>query len=91
MVKKNSYVTKVDLYKTTQDIIDLIKSVRKELKDDISDLRKELKNDIVTFKDQILTEIIKLPDDMTIVQGWSDRMEDHEVRIEKLEKKTLSS
>lgn len=47
---------------------------------------KELKNDIVTFKDEILHEIIKLRDDITVVIGYRDMIEDHEQRIIKLEK-----
>ena len=81
------------LFKNTQEIIGLIKAFRQELKDDIKDSKKEVikevLNNILTFKDQILHEIIKLREDMTIVEGWSDRMEDHEVIIEKLEKKVL--
>ena len=89
MPKKKSFITTNDLYKNTQDILDLIQAFRKELKEDISNLRKELKEDIVAFKDQILNEIVKLREDMTVVVGWSDRIEDHEVRIEKLERKVL--
>lgn len=47
---------------------------------------KDLKNDIVTFKDEILHEIIKLRDDITVVIGYRDMIEDHEQRIIKLEK-----
>jgi hypothetical protein len=47
---------------------------------------KDLKNDIVTFKDEVLHEIIKLRDDITVVIGYRDMIEDHEQRIIKLEK-----
>ena len=47
---------------------------------------KDLKNDIVTFKDEILHEIIKLRDDITVIIGYRDMIEDHEQRIIKLEK-----
>jgi len=43
------------------------------------------KDDIINFKDSILSEIIKLREDMTVVIGYSDRIEDHDQRIEKLE------
>ena len=100
MLQKKSYVTREMLFKNTEEIIELIKAFRQELKGDISNVRKELKdeifsvrtelkNDIFTFKDQILNGIVKLREDLTIVRGWSDRMEDHEIRIGKLEKKVL--
>lgn len=47
---------------------------------------KDLKNDIVAFKDEILHEIIKLRDDITVVIGYRNMIEDHEQRIIKLEK-----
>ncbi|OGK23325.1 hypothetical protein A3F58_02525 [Candidatus Roizmanbacteria bacterium RIFCSPHIGHO2_12_FULL_37_9b] len=93
MKVKKSYVTRELLFKNTQEIIGLINAFRQELKDDIENSKKEVikevLDNIVTFKDQILNEIVKLREDMTVVVGWSDRMEDHEVRIEKLEKKVL--
>ena len=57
MLKKKSFITTNDLYKNTQDILDLIQTFRKELKDDI-----------VIFKEQILNEIVKLREDMTEVR-----------------------
>jgi len=45
------------------------------------------KEDMIMFKDQILHEIIKLREDITIVIGYRDMIEDHEVRIDKLEVK----
>ncbi len=68
------YATKDDLSNATKELIDLINS-----------FRSELKNDIVDFKDSILNEIIKLREDVTIVIGYRNRIEDHDKRIEKLE------
>lgn len=45
------------------------------------------KNDIISFKDQILYEIQKLRDDVAIVIGYRDMIEDHENRIGRLEVK----
>jgi len=68
-------------------------------KTDISKLRevfatkdefKEIKNNIISFKDEILQEIIKLRDDITVVIGYRDMIEDHEQRIIKLEKTDLN-
>lgn len=50
-------------------------------KDDL----KKVSEDIVQFKDDILTEIVKLRDDITVVVGYRDMIEDHEARISKLE------
>ncbi len=44
------------------------------------------KNDIVMFKDAILAEIQKMRDELAIIIGYKDQIEDHETRIEKLEK-----
>jgi len=62
------------------------------LKKDVSGLKKDvsgLRNDMVGFKDEILMEIMKIRDDNAIIVGRSgitqDELEDHEVRIAKLE------
>ena len=86
---KKVFATKDDLSNVTKELIDLIHSFRTELKEDIKktsqELKSELKNDILDFKDSILHEIIKLREDITVVIGYSDRLEDHDQRIEKLE------
>ncbi len=55
------------------------------------DFREELKkyatrDDIIAFKDAILHEIVKLRDEVAIVGGHRDMLEDHETRIETIEK-----
>ncbi len=86
---KKVFATKDDLSNVTKELIDLIHSFRTELKEEIKktsqELKSELKNDILDFKDSILHEIIKLREDITVVIGYSDRLEDHDQRIEKLE------
>jgi len=79
------FVTKDEYHRTTIDILDLIKAFRQELKSDIQDL----KNDIVTFKDEILHEIVKLREDVAVVVGYRDMIENHEQRIGKLENVVL--
>ena len=67
---------------TTTDL----KKIKEITRDEIqTELRKELKNDIVTFKDEILHEIVAFREEMAVVTGYSDRIEDHDQRIEKLE------
>ena len=97
MKKKNpnGFATKTDIQGVKKDI----KNVKEELKHDIgivnkdvSGLKKDvsgLRNDMVGFKDEILMEIMKIRDDNAIIVGRSgitqDELEDHEVRIAKLE------
>ena len=45
---------------------------------------KRLKNDILNFKDEILSEIQDLRDDVSVVTGYRQMLEDHEEDIEKL-------
>lgn len=73
---KNVFATKKELEATT---IELVKY--------IGEVKTELKNDILDFKDQIMHELNKIRDDITVVVGYRDRIEDHEVRIETLEAK----
>lgn len=47
---------------------------------------KNLRNDIVQFKDDILSEIVKLREDMIVIAGYRPMLENHEERIERLEK-----
>jgi len=68
------FATKDQLSDTTKELVDLIYSVRTELKEDL-----------VNFKDSILTEIIKLREDVAVVIGYRDLIEDHDKRIEKIE------
>ena len=43
------------------------------------------KDDLINFKDSILSEIIRLREDMKVVIGYRDLIENHDRRIEKLE------
>lgn len=72
----------------TQQDKDTIQSMIQESK---TELRDELHNDILQFKDDILNEIIKLRDDIAITTGYRDKIEDHDARIDELEKHVYSS
>ncbi|MBI4974180.1 hypothetical protein HZC27_06245 [Candidatus Roizmanbacteria bacterium] len=63
----------------------------KKLKDVFAtkDEMKELRNDVIGFKDAILHEITKLREDITVVIGYRDMIEDHENRIGKIESTIL--
>ena len=54
---------------------------------DVKKLEKKFasKEDLINFKDSILSEIIKLREDIEVVIGYRDMIEDHNQRIEKLE------
>lgn len=82
-VKKleRKFATKDDLKKfATKD--DLKKCATK---DDLKNYAT--RDDLVNFKDDILSEIIKLREDIEVVIGYRDMIEDHDQRIGKLEAK----
>ena len=71
---------------TRKDLTEELK--RFATKDDLNNAIKDLasKEDLVTFKDAILHEIAKMRDEVAIVGGQRDILEDHELRIETVEK-----
>lgn len=71
----------------TKKDINLLKetfATKDELKEELK--KYATKEDIVTFKDEILHEIVKLRDEVAIVGGQRDMLEDHDQRIETIEK-----
>ncbi|MBI3366837.1 hypothetical protein HY041_04395 [Candidatus Roizmanbacteria bacterium] len=58
-------------------------------KEDLNRLENKLNNNMLNFKDEILHEIVAFREEMAVVTGYSDRIEDHDQRIEKLEKIVL--
>lgn len=54
-------------------------------KDDLACSLKTLNNTILKFKDEILGEIEKIREDYIMYTGLWDQVEDHEIRIEKVE------
>lgn len=83
-------LTKTDLKSIKQLISDAVDDGNKELIEAFSKFhiatKKELEEKIITFKDQILVEIKKLQEDTTTVSGYKDQIENHEKRLDKLEK-----
>ncbi len=71
---------------TKKDLQQISQIITEAFDDPNNSLRKELKNDLLTFKDEILGEIKDLRDDVAVVTGYKDQIEDHEVRIDKLER-----
>lgn len=70
--------------KMTQDDINLLKNIF-ATKDDLKNYAT--KADIVSFKDAILKEIRDMRDEVALVIGYKDQIEDHENRIDVLEKR----
>jgi len=57
-------------------------------KDELTQTEKSIKDVIIDFKDEILHEIKGLREDVTIVTGYKDQIEDIDIRVERLEKFT---
>ena len=53
--------------------------------DKFSKASTTIRSDIAGFKSEILGEIKKLREEVTVVTGYKDQIEDHEKRITKLE------
>lgn len=62
-------------------------------KSDLENLKEifATKEDLVNFKDAILHEILAMREQLSIVIGYRDQIEDHEIRIEKIETKVRSN
>ena len=82
--------------KDLQLIAELYNESRKEftrgfgqLREEMSQLREEIKDRIYKSEDKILKELADMRDELTITSGYSDRLENHEERIEILEKQVL--
>jgi len=74
---------------TNDDIEEVKKIVTEAIVANNKILLKEfkiLKDDVVQFKDEILHEIINLRDDNAVLTGYRGMIEDHDVRIVKIEK-----
>ncbi len=71
---------------TPRDIATLKAELKTEFvtKEDLNNAIKNLasKDDIISFKDAILHEIVQMRDEVAIVGGQRDMLEDHELRIE---------
>lgn len=52
----------------------------------IAEAQQKLKEDMLAFKDEVLHEITSMRDEIGILVGYRDMIEDHENRLQKLEK-----
>ena len=77
-------ITKLKTIFATKDDLKLYAT-----KDDLKEYAN--KKDIIEFKDAILKEIRDMRDEIALVIGYKDQIEDHEDRIEVLEKSAVAS
>lgn len=80
MVMRKS-VTLIELEKTLEQY-----PTKDDLRGALQKIEKSLKDAIVEFKDEILSEVKKNREETIVVSGYKDQIEDHEIRIDKLEK-----
>lgn len=76
------YATKEDLSNTTKELLNFMKDKKDEIKTEIT---SDLKNEILLFKDAILFEIKSLREEVVMIGGMRDMVENHEIRLAKLE------
>lgn len=57
-----------------------------EFREEMRESLKEMRHDMLQFKDDILWEIKGMREELMMVAGHRQIIEDHEVRIDKLEK-----
>jgi len=76
------------------DLVEVADGLKKELRADLVEvadgLKKELKNELIEIKDEIVGEIKAAREESDVHQyqhqGLNDTLEDHETRLQKLEK-----
>ena len=75
-------ITESDIRKIKDSLSDTFAT-----KNELQMAKNDLKNDLVNFKDALLHEILAMRDELSIVLGYREQIENHEHRLEKLEKK----
>jgi len=63
-----------------------VDDVKKMVKDVLVEAKIPSTDTLAQFKDDIIKEIKDLRDEVTLVTGYKDQIEDHEERIEKVER-----
>lgn len=79
---KKIFTTKEETAESFKEIFKYIGEIKNEIKYDVV---HEIREDIIKFKDEILHEIVALREDITVVRGYRDMIEDHDKRLGKLE------
>ncbi len=84
------FVTKEEHRASIERVINYI-NFRLEPLDKIERVVDEVENKLILFKDEILHEVVAMREELAVTLGHRDMLEDHEIRITKLEKKTPKS
>lgn len=63
-----------------------LKAIKKVVNESTQNLDVKLANNTIKFKDEILKELENLRAEIIMMQGDKDQIEDHDQRIQKLEK-----
>lgn len=64
----------------------LTRSDLKLIKELLNEQQKIIEEKMIRFKDEILHEIVDLRDDVAVITGYRDMIEDHEIRLTSVEK-----
>ena len=83
MLTKKDITLLKEIFATKQDLLGF--STKEDAKNFAT------RDDVATFKDEIMFQILAMRDELAIVIGYRSHIEDHEIRIEKLEEQVLNS
>ena len=80
---------------TKSDLKYLEQLMRLVVKEETNDLREKVeairylptKDEYFTREDKMMTELQNIRDDISVMTGWKDQIEDHEGRLVKVEKR----
>ena len=61
-------------------------TIKKIVKELLDEQKVDLEEKLTRFKDEILHEIVDLRDDVAVITGYRDMIEDHEIRLTSVEK-----
>ena len=86
MLTKKDLKLIAELYNESRE--EFTREVRK-LGKVLGDKFSGLEDQVIRSEDKILKELADMRDELTITSGYSDRLENHEERIETLEKQVL--
>lgn len=68
-----------------------LQNIREIFSDEFDKAHLKLRDDVANFKDQIVSELKKLREEVTVVGGYKDQIEEHETRVTSLETSLKSS
>lgn len=69
---------------TNKDLTKIDQLIRKRTQESEKRVKNAIKEDILQFKDEVLGELQDLRDDVAVVTGYRQMLEDHDQDLEKL-------